>query len=422
MSELEKLLQEHFAPLERFVNFKIGNRHDAEDLIQEVCLAATAKFSSLKDTSAFKAWLIGIAKHKCNDYYRKKAVHPQISLDALPESAFVTGRFGVTVQSTVRDTMDLLGEKEKEILYLYFFRELSQEEIARRLSVPLGTVKSRLHYAKEKFRQHYPYKETPKGEEIMKTFPKVLPKYTIEPVKTPVFSVVFEELPNWFIIPKTGEEINWASYDMPGRNITETVHSKVVSSAFIHGIEGVEITTEFENIDSEFIDAAAHTYYAQLTESHCRWLGESYIDRNGAKRLLTFLDGDDFISQWGYGVDNCGSETHLFPLGIMKRDGNKISVDSDKHIIDVVGRYTIHINNQEYDTICKMEYFENGTITEQYLDKNGRTVLLRRFNKNDWAFSHYKKPWTELLPDNERLTVNGETYVHWYDCVTDYIV
>ena len=63
----------------------------------------------------------------------------------------------------------------------------------------------------------------------------------------------------------------------------------------------------------------------------------------------------------------------------------------------------------------------DSVVTEQFLDQNGRTILWRRFNKNDWAFSRYGKLWTELLPDNERLTVNGETYVHWYDCVTDYI-
>ena len=46
----------------------------------------------------------------------------------------------------------------------------------------------------------------------------------------------------------------------------------------------------------------------------------------------------------------------------------------------------------------------------------------RRFNKNDWAYKRYGKLWTEMLPENERLTVNGETYVHWYDCVSDYIL
>ena len=421
MNEFETLLQENLVPLQRYVKFKINNKHDAEDIIQDVCLTATMKFDSLKNPSAFKAWLIGIASYKCNDYYRKKAKDMNISLESLSEAALSTGRCGITEHSMVRDTLDALGDKEKQILYLYFFKKLSQEDISRQLSIPVGTVKSRLHYAKEKFKQHYPHKETSKGETIMKKFPVYLPEYKIEKTELDPFNVVFEELPNWFIVPKLGEEITWASYDMPNRRMTESVHSKVTSTAFIHGIEGVEILTDSESKDSEHADPALHTYYAQLTESHCRWLGESYVDKNGSKRLLTFLDGDDFISEWGYGDDNCGSETHLVSRGFIKFNGSVVSVSTDKHVMDVVGRYRIHINRCVYDTVCIVEYFENGALTEQYIDQNGKTILWRRFNKNNWANKRYGKLWTEMLPENERLIVNGETYVHWYDCVTDYI-
>jgi hypothetical protein len=84
---------------------------------------------------------------------------------------------------------------------------------------------------------------------------------------------------------------------------------------------------------------------------------------------------------------------------------------------------SVTIGGKTYDTVCVMDigHFNHRIVIEQYLDQNGRTILWRRFNKNDWAFSRYGKLWTELLPDNERLTVNGETYVHWYDCVSDYI-
>jgi len=63
-----------------------------------------------------------------------------------------------------------------------------------------------------------------------------------------------------------------------------------------------------------------------------------------------------------------------------------------------------------------------GAVTEQYLDKNGRTILWRRFNRDDWAIDRFGKRWSEQLPENERLTINGDTYVHWYDCITDYIL
>ena len=67
-------------------------------------------------------------------------------------------------------------------------------------------------------------------------------------------------------------------------------------------------------------------------------------------------------------------------------------------------------------------HFNNAIAIEQYIDKNGRTILWRRFNRDDWALKRYKKKWSEQLPENERLMINGETYVHWYDCITDYII
>ena len=122
-----------------------------------------------------------------------------------------------------------------------------------------------------------------------------------------------------------------------------------------------------------------------------------------------------------YGEDNCGRETHLIPRGKITRDSNKISVLNNKDTMDIVGAYTVTIQNKEYDTVCLMEYYDDGVLTEQFLDKNGRTILWRRFNKNDWAYKRYGELWSDMLPENETLIVNGETYVHWYDCVTDYI-
>lgn len=90
----------------------------------------------------------------------------------------------------------------------------------------------------------------------------------------------------------------------------------------------------------------------------------------------------------------------------------------------MVGRYEVTINGKTYDTVCVMDCYTyiNGAATLQYLDRNGKTVLWRRFNRNDWAFNRYQKLWTEILPESEKIVVNGETYVNWYDCITDYII
>ena len=254
----------------------------------------------------------------------------------LSDSALAMGSCGRIERIVVDETLDKLGEIEKQILYLYYFKSLSQSEIAKRLSIPIGTVKSRLYYAKQSFRKHYPYPPKPdshKGENIMKCLPEIMPEYSITERKDSPFPVVFEELPNWFIIPKPGETTLWGSYDRPKGKISEKVYSKVTAPIVLHGIEGVEIHTTTENISNDWTDdAQEHIYYAQLTDSHCRWLGENYID------------------------------------------------------------------------------------------KNGHTVLCRRFNCDEWAFGRYQKTWSEMLPDSEKLSVNGKTYVHWYDCISDYVV
>ncbi len=92
--------------------------------------------------------------------------------------------------------------------------------------------------------------------------------------------------------------------------------------------------------------------------------------------------------------------------------------------MDIVGRYEVTIGGKKYDTVCVVDLgsYNQNVLSEHYLDKNGNTVLWRRFNSNDWHLDRYKKLWTEQLPKNERLSVNGETYVHWYDCITDFIL
>ena len=104
--------------------------------------------------------------------------------------------------------------------------------------------------------------------------------------------------------------------------------------------------------------------------------------------------------------------------------GNNISCNEDDFLVDIVGRYDVEINGKKYDTVCVMDLWQynDGVVSQQFLDKNGRTILWRRFNRDDWAMSRYQKKWSEMLPENERLTVNGQTYVHWYDCITDYIL
>ena len=250
MVDFEALVTANLPPLERFVKFRVGNIQDAEDILQEVLVAAYRGAETLSDKDMFKPWILGIARNKCSDYFRRLAKRMEIPLESLDETALITSIHGVTTRIAVRDSLEKLGDNDRQILYLSCFRNLRQEEIARILGIPIGTVKSRLFHAKQHFREQYPHEK--KGEITMTqnriTMPEYLPDYTIEQIDAEPFAIVWEELTGWFIVPKIGERISWAMYDFPKRKRTEQCDMKVVGKATVHGIEGVEIEATLDEI------------------------------------------------------------------------------------------------------------------------------------------------------------------------------
>ena len=429
MDEFEKMLAEVSSGVERFVRYRLPSQTDADDVLQEVYLSAYRNFSGLKNKEAFKPWMISIARNKCNDYFRARAAQMELSIEELSQQELSAGRLGISVVHTVRETLERLGDKDKQILYLYFWKELPQTEIAKLLDIPVGTVKSRLHTAKQHFKTQYPYRpQKPKGDTTMQKLPEYIPDYTIECLDAEPFSVRWEEMQGWLIVPRVGQKLTWGMYDFPERKRTSWCKMAVVGKAEVHGIEGVEITAvqygDGDDRDPGFEDSMERRFVAQLTDTHSRYLAETHWE-DGIRKCYTFLDGEAFLNNWGFGEDNCGNEVNLCPKGLLHRKGDAITTPPLREVLDVVGRYAVTINGKRYDTVCVMdvELYNEAVVSEQYVDENGRTVLWRRFNRDDWAIDRFGgKPWSEKFPDNERITINGETYVHWYDCISDYIL
>ncbi|MBR6477016.1 MAG: sigma-70 family RNA polymerase sigma factor [Lachnospiraceae bacterium] len=457
MTEFELLLEQVKKSVEYFVKCKVSPAEDAQDVLQETYLTAYQRFDQLKDHGAFKAWILSIARNKCNDHFRQKAAVLEIPMEDGQEYSQGDGRMGIAEVLAVRDNLERLADKEKEILYLYFWKQMLQEVIAKMLDIPVGTVKSRLHAAKQRFRESYEGKAQQRlagagmqngsdlheerkkhnlqnsalsrqeneleGVNVMKRLPEYMPKYTITARAEEPFAVKWEELMGWFLVPRLGEELSWGMYDQPSGKCDHVYDMKVTGRAKVHGIEGVELTAR-ESSYSEKEEVINRTFVAQLTDTHCRYLATIRND-DGVRNFITFLDGEEFMNCWGFGEDNCGNETNLAPKGDIKREGNVITTAKKDFLLDIVGRYDVTICGKTYDTVCVMDVqtYNNGVVSEQFLDKNGRTILWRRFNKNDWHVEHYGgKLWSEQLPENDRLIVDGETYVQWYDCITEYVL
>lgn len=410
----ESLLNDNKCTIERYVYFRVSNKEDAKDILQETYLTAFQKFNCLNDEKRFKSWIIKIAKNKCNDYYRKQKpdLVSNYDLDLCASKSGINERFEMI------EIINSLKDNEREILNLYYFAGYSQSDISKMLNIPIGTVKSRLHSARNNFKKEY--MPSLKGE-INMGLPDILPEYRITRVDKEPFAVKCNELMGWLIIPRLKERLEWALYDFPSKKQTEKVKLEVVGKAVVHDIEGVEIVANQYNSSCKSNEAFKRRFVAQLTDTHCRFLAEGHKN-NGVNYFYTFLDDNEFTKNWGYGDDNCGKETDLSAKGIVKRNGDNIT--SNSKATDIVGRYTVEINGKVYDTVCLMdiEAYDENVVIEQYIDKNGRTVLWRRFNANDYKFEKYNQLWSEKLPKNEKIKVNNKIYVHWYDCISNYIM
>jgi RNA polymerase sigma-70 factor (ECF subfamily) len=125
---------------------------DAEDAVQDACLTAWRRAGSLRDPDRFGAWFGRILVNGCRDRLRGRQ-RQQVRAIALqaawhgeaggPDPALRPGASDPDLDAA----FDGLDPDHRIVVLLRFWQDLSLDEIADRLDVPLGTVKSRLHYA-----------------------------------------------------------------------------------------------------------------------------------------------------------------------------------------------------------------------------------------------------------------------------------
>lgn len=125
----------------------LGSRQEAEDVVQQVFVSAWRSRGTLRPSdSALPAWLIGITRRRIADEYARRAREArktrsaEANLDVGPDPANAADR--IVDRVVLRDAVDRMSEPRRTILNLTFVEDRTQEEIAARLNLPLGTVKS----------------------------------------------------------------------------------------------------------------------------------------------------------------------------------------------------------------------------------------------------------------------------------------
>ena len=159
-NELMKLYRD---PIYFMLYEKVGDQELAKDLTIEALGKAFKKLHMYTPDYTFSTWLYTVARNNCIDYLRKHRL-PTISIDKMmldedgkrntfdlksndpnPENVMIKKqRIAI-----LRQIVDQLKPKYRDLVKLRYFKELSYEEIAELLEIPLGTVKAQLYRSRE---------------------------------------------------------------------------------------------------------------------------------------------------------------------------------------------------------------------------------------------------------------------------------
>jgi RNA polymerase sigma-70 factor (ECF subfamily) len=134
-----------------------GSVAEAEDIAQDSFIRAWQALPRFRGDAAFRTWMYRIATNTALQYLRRR--RPQVDIEELPLAASDDPEGSAVVaeqRNLVQHTILRLPAESRLVLVLREYHDLSYKEIAATLQVPLGTVMSRLHYARQWLREQLP--------------------------------------------------------------------------------------------------------------------------------------------------------------------------------------------------------------------------------------------------------------------------
>ena len=137
----------------------LKDRDLSKDALQDAYFVVFRRIDQLREPAAFKGWLFRIVTTSCHDILRKRGKEIEIDMsereDLLTPDSPSDPSKQIPNRELLRSTFDNLPDQDRQALALREIASLSYEEMARVLSIPIGTVRSRLAKARKRFIKSY---------------------------------------------------------------------------------------------------------------------------------------------------------------------------------------------------------------------------------------------------------------------------
>ena len=438
-----RLVRRYEWTLARLIRDRVGSGDQVEDILQEtlVHLWSGLRRDTPRDV---RPWLLQVARNRCRDYFRSTQRRELfVETEALTP---MVNRLGVAqarqreAAAAIVEAMEEVPDRERAALRAYYLDGLSIAEIAARHRCPDGTVKRRLSHGRDHVRRVLGV--TPKmrsktmGAGQQRPFPRFRPEVRIAASQEDAFRIDFKELAWWFIVPEAGDRVRHGSYG-PSRDgeapwrLSQTVSLAASRPAVIHGRPCVEVEVEEHHLAAM---AGDHTptekkdrivrVWGRLADDSVEWMAVESLGADGTRELMTFLD-EGFHDDWD------PSPRLIEDRGCLRQQADgSLTVQAAIPQITGAGVFDVHIGERCFTCMrvfdLEREASERDVLVEAYVTRTGRTVLFRRYNGNRWgkkdAPPHNwgeEMTWEEDLPHNHRMVIDGVTFVHYYDSLTD---
>ena len=149
----EELVARYHPRLRYYLRRILPRADHADDVLQEVWLAVFRALPRLADPAALAAWLYRIARDKASVQWRGRPPERLLDVSDIVEEPSQDNEFRQEDAQEIHASLDQLTPEQREVLVLRFLEDMTYEQIAKVTGCPIGTVRSRLYYAKLALRQ-----------------------------------------------------------------------------------------------------------------------------------------------------------------------------------------------------------------------------------------------------------------------------